>query len=68
LHSKSIFILVDHLAKKIWIWNGKNSTPRMKFIAARKAPIIRDNHGIDYKILSVDQDSETEIFKDLFKI
>ncbi|TXT58812.1 MAG: hypothetical protein BAJALOKI2v1_300027 [Promethearchaeota archaeon] len=63
INSNIILILVDHLTKHIWIWNGKATTPRMKFIAARKAPNIRDKYGIDYKIASVDQGSETEVFR-----
>ncbi|TET00087.1 MAG: hypothetical protein E3J90_04315 [Promethearchaeota archaeon] len=60
-----IFIIVDPEEKKIWIWHGENASIRKKFIAAQKAPEIRDNYGVDFKITAIDEGSEPSEFKKL---
>jgi hypothetical protein len=54
-----ILLFVDPKRYRIWIWHGSNTTTRMKFIAAKLAPSIRDRYGIGYKITAVDEDNET---------
>ncbi len=68
LDSNSIFIIVDPYDKNIWIWNGKKANVRLKFIASQKAPYIRDSHGIDFRIRSVDEDEESEEFKNFLNL
>jgi len=63
--SDSIYIIVDPFNKEVWIWNGKNANIRLKFIAAKIAPSIRDQHGIDYMITAIDEDYEDKAFKNL---
>ena len=59
------FILLFVIPKRyrIWIWHGSNTTTRMKFIAAKLAPSIRDRYGIGFKIGAVDEGNETRGFK-----
>ena len=63
LDSNKILLFVDSHNSKVWIWEGVNTNPRMKFISAQKAPHIRDNHDITYTITSVDDGEETAAFK-----
>jgi hypothetical protein len=63
LESHSIYIIVDPIDKRLWIWKGKNVSIRMKFIASQKGSSIRDSYGIDYKICSVDEEDESQEFK-----
>jgi len=58
-----ILLFVDPPRYRVWIWHGSNTTTRMKFIAAKLAPSIRDRYGIGFKIAAVDEGNETSGFK-----
>jgi hypothetical protein len=58
-----ILLFVDHEHFRIWLWHGSNTTTRMKFIAAKIAPNVRDRFGIGYKITAVDEGNEMAGFK-----
>ena len=57
-----ILLFVDPQHFKVWLWHGYNTTTRMKFIAAKMAPTIKDKHGFGFRITAVDQDNETQGF------
>jgi hypothetical protein len=57
-----VLLFVDPQHFRVWLWHGYNTTTRMKFIAAKVAPAIRDKHGIAFKITAVDQDNEAHGF------
>ena len=61
--SDFILLIVDPTYYRVWLWHGANTTTRMKFIAAKIAPKIRDRYGIAYKITAVDEGDETKAFK-----
>jgi hypothetical protein len=63
LNSNKILLFVDSHNSKVWIWEGKKTNPRMKFISARVAPHIRDKHDTTFTITSVDDGEETAAFK-----
>ncbi len=63
LDSDFILLFVDPDNYRVWIWQGSNTTTRMKFISAKIAPRIRDRYGIAYRISSVDEGNETQAFK-----
>jgi hypothetical protein len=63
LDSNKILLFVDSHNKKVWIWEGENASPRMKFISAQIATQIRDKHDITFSISSVDEGEETAAFK-----
>lgn len=63
LDSDKIILFVDIHDKKVWIWEGKNTSTRMKFISAQEAPKIRDKHDLTFTISSVDDGDETVAFK-----
>ena len=58
-----ILLFIDPSRYRVWIWHGSNTTTRMKFIAAKLAPSIRDRFGIGFKISAVDEGNETLGFK-----
>jgi len=58
-----VLLFVDPTRYRVWIWHGSNTTTRMKFIAAKLAPSIRDMYGIGFKISAVDEGNETLGFK-----
>jgi len=58
-----VLLIVDPSRYRVWIWHGSNTTTRMKFIAAKMAPSIRDRYGIGFKISAVDEGNETLGFK-----
>jgi len=63
LDSDNILLFVDPEHYRVWVWQGTNTTTRMKFISAKLAPNIRDKHGIAYKITTVDEGNETLAFE-----
>jgi hypothetical protein len=63
LDSNKILLFVDAHEGNIWVWQGKNTTTRMKFVSAQTAPHIRDKHDISFMIHSVDEGEETAVFK-----
>ncbi|MHA2037962.1 MAG: hypothetical protein ACW972_07565 [Promethearchaeota archaeon] len=63
LDSDKILIFVDMHGEKVWMWEGKNTSTRMKFISAQEAPKIRDKHDMTFTISSVDDGDETAAFK-----
>ncbi|MFX1310486.1 MAG: hypothetical protein ACFE8C_12360 [Promethearchaeota archaeon] len=63
LQSDKIFLFVDVNNEKVWVWEGKNTPLRMKFISAQEAPKIRNIHDITFTISSVDEGDETAAFK-----
>ncbi|MFX1418905.1 MAG: hypothetical protein ACFE9N_08310 [Promethearchaeota archaeon] len=58
-----VLLFIDPTRYRVWIWHGSNTTTRMKFIAAKLAPSIRDRYGIGFKISAVDEGNETVGFK-----
>lgn len=63
LDSDKILLFVDMHNNKLWIWEGANTNPRMKFISVQAAPRVRDKHDISFTITSVDEGEETAAFK-----
>lgn len=63
LDSDVILLFVDPKYNWIWVWQGRNTTTRMKFISARIASSIRDRYGVDFKLSSVDEGKEPVGFK-----
>jgi len=62
LDSDKILLFVDPKRYRIWMWHGRNTSTRSKFIAAKQAPSIRDRYGTDFKIVAVDEGNEPSGF------
>ncbi|NVM34546.1 MAG: hypothetical protein HWN81_03050 [Candidatus Lokiarchaeota archaeon] len=63
LDSDKILLFVDMHDGKVWIWEGANTKPRMKFISVQAATHIRDKYDNTFIITSVDDKDETAAFK-----
>lgn len=63
LDADNIFLFIAHRFSTAWIWQGTNTTTRMKFISAKIAPRLRDEHGFGYKLLTEDEGNESDAFK-----
>src|SRR5271157_2086202 len=58
-----IILFIDKEHFRVWLWQGSESSTRMKFISAKKAPNIRDKFGPALRITSVDGGEEPVAFK-----
>ena len=63
LDHDEILLFVDNLNCRVWIWEGGNTSPRMKFMSAEAAHKIRDQCAFDYNITTVDDGDEPIEFK-----
>jgi len=63
LESDRILLYIDKKKSKVWHWIGSNTTTRMKFIAAKLVENTRNNYGISFRIIPVDEGSEPKEFK-----
>lgn len=57
-------LFVDEKAKCVWLWFGRRTSIRDKFVSANKSYGIRDKHGIYYKIKTTDEGLEPDQFKE----
>jgi hypothetical protein len=68
LAPSNVVILIDHTRRKIYNFNGKESSIRVRFIGARMAAgPIRGELGLTYTVASVDEGEETNDFRDCLK-
>ncbi|HMF32277.1 MAG TPA: hypothetical protein VKK79_12725 [Candidatus Lokiarchaeia archaeon] len=58
-----IILFIDEEHFRVWLWQGSESSTRMKFISAKKAPNIRDKFGPALRITSVEGGDEPLAFK-----
>lgn len=63
MDSSFIFLFVDFNRYRVWIWQGANTTTRIKFISAKRALNIRDRYGTTFRITTVDEGNEPVGFK-----
>jgi len=63
LDSNKILLFIDVHNQKVWEWQGRNTSTRMKFISTQLVANIRDKHDISYTITTVDDGDETVAFK-----
>ncbi len=63
LDSEKILLFVDMNNGKLWIWQGKNTSTKMKFISAQTATNIRDKLDVTFSISTVDDSQETAAFR-----
>ncbi|MHA1819160.1 MAG: hypothetical protein ACTSU2_14805 [Promethearchaeota archaeon] len=58
-----ILLFLDPKRYKAWIWQGSETSTRMKFISAKLASAVRDQYGVAMKIITVDDGNEPTAFK-----
>ncbi|GAB4315589.1 MAG: hypothetical protein Kow0069_17430 [Promethearchaeota archaeon] len=62
LESTECYIIVDDRERIVYLWKGKDSRIRSKFIGAKKSQEVRGQVGLNYKVVPVDQGEETAEF------
>lgn len=68
LQSDKVIIVIDDESQKIFVWKGKRAEVRKKFIAARQASNLRMTYGFNFRVVSLDEGDEDEIFSRIFKL
>lgn len=64
----NVLIFIDHTKRKIYNFNGKDSSIRIRFVGARLAAgPIRGELGLSYNIGSIDEGEETNEFRDFLR-
>jgi hypothetical protein len=62
LSSDKVLIVINENNKKIYLWKGKNSPVRKKFVGAQRANAIRTEYGFAYKVIAMDETDEEADF------
>lgn len=62
LGSEKVVIVVAERQKKIYLWKGKRSSVKKKFVGARKAADLRAEWGLTFKVVAVDEGEEDSDF------
>ncbi|TFF63437.1 MAG: hypothetical protein EU521_01725 [Promethearchaeota archaeon] len=65
LDSKNIFLILDPIHSKVWLWNGLRADVQHKFIAAQLAHNVRNQYAVDFNICAVDENKESDEFKEI---
>ncbi|MHA2379870.1 MAG: hypothetical protein ACXADO_05605 [Candidatus Thorarchaeota archaeon] len=62
LETHSVYCIVDDTTKSIFLWKGRLSGVRKKFIGAHAANRMRNEQGTTFRVHSVDEGDETSGF------
>ncbi len=63
LNPHSCLLFIDEAHFRAWLWQGRDCSTRTKYIAAKKAPNVRDRFGPWLRITMVDVGDEPLAFK-----
>ncbi|MFX1263473.1 MAG: hypothetical protein ACFFAZ_15435 [Promethearchaeota archaeon] len=62
LESENVYCIIDDTSKSIFIWKGRRSGVRKKFIGAQTANRMRSEYGTTFKVHSLDEGEEPAVF------
>ena len=62
LSSESVYCIVDDANKNIYVWIGKNSGVRKKFVGAQTASNLRNEQGNGFRVRPEDEGEESANF------
>jgi len=62
LSSDECYIIVSYEHRKVYLWKGKNSNVRSKFIGAKKSQDLRMKLGIDFVVVPLNEGEEDSDF------
>ncbi|MBS7288352.1 MAG: hypothetical protein KIH01_06300, partial [Candidatus Freyarchaeota archaeon] len=65
LSSDKVVIVVAERQRKIYLWKGKKSSVKKKFVGARKASDLRAEWGLTFKVVALDEGEEDGDFLSL---
>lgn len=68
LSSDRVVIVVAERQRKIYLWKGKRSSVKKKFVGARKASDLRAEWGLTFKVVAMDEGEEDGDFLNLLGV
>lgn len=68
LSSDRVVIVVAERQRKIYLWKGKRSSVKKKFVGARKASDLRGEWGLVFKVVAMDEGEEDSDFLSLLGV
>lgn len=62
LNSDNVYCVVDEDSRSVYLWLGSSAGVRKRFVGARTAQKIRAQHGLHFRVHSLDEGSEDQNF------
>ena len=62
LNRDSVYVLMDNVLKKIFLWIGESAGVKSRFIATNAAQQLQRLKGLTYRVITEDQGSESNEF------
>lgn len=63
LNEDMVYLFVNDVLRKIFLWVGPTASIRSKFIGAHSAVVLQRKTGIIYRVENVDQEHESSDFR-----
>jgi len=63
LKDDMVYLFINDVLRKIFLWVGTTASPRSKFVGAHSAAIIQRKTGITYRVENIDQEHESSDFR-----
>ncbi len=67
IDTNEVYIVVDEISHKCFLWKGKNSRIRSKFIGAKKSQDVRGQVGLSFRVEPIDEGEEPDDYKACLK-
>ena len=62
LNEDKVYLFVNDILRKIFLWVGPTASIRSKFVGAHSAVVLQRKTGITYRVENVDQEHESVDF------
>ncbi len=63
LNEDMVYLFVNDILRKIFLWVGTTASIRSKFVGAHSAIVLQRKTGITYRVENVDQEHESSDFR-----
>ena len=63
LNEDMVYLFVNDMLRKIFLWVGETASTRSKFVGAHSAIILQRKTGITYRVENVNQENESPGFR-----
>ncbi len=67
LESTKAYCIVDERSQSIFLWKGKKTGVREKFVGAQVASRLRGQYGPQFKVRPLDEGEEPQTFLNIIK-
>ena len=68
LNEDMVYLLVNDVLRKIFLWVGSTASIRSKFVGAHSAIVLQRKTGITYRVENIDQEHESSDFQKTLSI